>query len=258
MLALGVAALEAPKREVDGVALVWAEGLKLNRLLAGAVAVVLIAPCALVPMLPNMLVGGVCNEPSFFCAAEPNPLNRLFCGAAAVCVDVPSPPNMLLVAGVLVLGAGAVMPPKVKGCDAEVVVLVTFGVELVVPNMLLEGAPLVAPNMLVEGAPVVAPNMPPEAPLVVPNIFVDGAPLVAPNMLVDGALLVVLNMPPGAAELVVLCPRPPNGLLCGCALNIDEPPNVGAGVLPFTSGAGLADANGLLPPAVKLKPAAGG
>lgn len=96
-------------------------------------------------------------------------------------------------------------------------------------------APLVVPNRPPEGAALEVPNMPPE-----------GAALDVPKILADGAALDVL-----------LCASPPKGLLCACELPNIDPPNAGAGagVLPFVAGAEFAVANGLEPPAVKLKPA---
>jgi hypothetical protein len=136
----------------------------------------------------------------------------LFCAGAAVCVEVPKPPNAFVVAAVPALvwveEAGA---PREKVGAAGAGVLVVFGAELAAPNKLEEGVLLDVPNIVL-----------------------------------------------GGAALVVFCPSPPKALLCGWALNMDDPPNAGAGVVPFVVGAEPIDAKGLLPPAVKLKPAEGG
>jgi hypothetical protein len=127
---------------------------KLNRLVEDAVGVALPAAGALV-LVPNMLFCGVsCCVALPFCALAPNPLKRLFCAGAVLLCAVPSPPNMLLVAGV---PAGfEVVAPKEKGVGAGAGVLVAFAAELEAPNMLFEGAPMLPPNMLpVLGALVV-------------------------------------------------------------------------------------------------------
>jgi hypothetical protein len=255
-VALGVAALEVPKRLVDGAGVAasvfCADAPKLNILDAGAVAVafgVLCAPvlsapkmlfglgvsavlsvfCAFEPKPPNMLVWGAAGSlgASSFCAFVPKPLKILFCAGAAVWVEAPKPLKMPLVAGVLaVFWADELGAPKVNGVEAGAEAAGVFGAPLVVPNRPPEGAALEVPNMPPEGAALDVPNMPPD----------------------------------GAALDVLFCPRPPNGLLCDCELPNNDPPNAGAGagVLPFAAGAELAVANGFEPPAVKLKPAAEG
>jgi hypothetical protein len=140
--------------------------------------------------------------------------------------------------------AGCVEPLKLKR-PLVAGVLAVFWVDV-------DGAPNVkgaaaAGVLIAFGAPLVVPNIPPE-----------GAAFEAPNMPPEGVELDVPNMPLEGAELVVLfCPSPPKGLPCCWLLpNIDaDPPNAGAGVLPFVVGAlGVDCANGLAPPAVKLKP----
>lgn len=197
--------------------------------------------------------------------------------AAAGAGDCAGLPKKPLVAGVLSLFCADVLAaPKVKGVVAGAGVLVVLAAPLVVPNKLPEGAALEAPNMPPAVAPPLeVPNMPPEVvALEVPNMLPpegaaleapkmlppEGAALEAPNIPPEGAALEVPNMPPEVAELVVLAwPSPPNGLLCeGALLNMEDPPNAGAGVLPLVAAAELAFAKGLdtgvAPPAVKLKP----
>ena len=162
-----------------------------------------------------------------------------------------------------------------KGVVAGAGVLVALEAPLVVPNKPPEGAALEVPNMPPEGALLEVPNMPPEVvALEVPNMLPpegaavealkmlppEGAALEAPNIPPEGGALEVPNMPLEDDEVVVLAwLSPPNGLLCGGALlNMDDPPNAGAGVLPLVAGAEFAFAKGLdtgvAPPAVKLKP----
>jgi hypothetical protein len=84
------------------------------------------------------------------------------------------------------------------------------------------------------------------------------AELVVPNMLVAGAALLVPNSPPEPADVVVLvCARPPKGLLGACELNIEPPPKAG-GVLPFMELPFVGLPKGFALPAVKLKSFADG
>jgi hypothetical protein len=114
------AALEAPKRLVDGAGVAAVSGFgvvepKLNRPAEGAVAGGSAAG-VLAPKL-NMLFCGVVGVVgvSFFCVLAPNPNMLLDAGAAAGC-EAPNPPNPLLGAGVLAFsGAGEAGAPKVKG-----------------------------------------------------------------------------------------------------------------------------------------------
>ena len=256
--ALGVAELEAPKRLDEGASAFCGVALKLNKLDAGAVAVVLLVPCAVVPKPPKVLFFDGCADSSLFCA--PKPLNRLLGAGVSADAFAPNPANRLLDAGVLAAGVADEVAPKVKDWGAGAGVLEAFGAGLEFPNMPLEAAPLVAPNVLLCGALLVVPNMLPCAPLVVPNILLGGAPLVAPNMLLGGAPLVAPNMLVDGAALVLFCPRPPKGLPCGWVLKSDEPPNGGGAAAPLVEGAGVDAAKGLLPVAVfpvevKLKPA---
>lgn len=139
------------KRVLEGASLFCAAAPKLNRFVAGAVVVVLVVPCALVPKPLNKLLGGF-DGPSSSFALEPNPLNRLFCvgavAAAVVEAGVPKPAKALFVAGAFAAWV-EVAPPKVKVGAADAGVLELFGAEVAVPNMLLGAAPLVVPNMLV-------------------------------------------------------------------------------------------------------------
>jgi len=78
----------------------------------------------------------------------------------------------------------------------------------------------------------------------VPNRLVGGAALAVPNVLFWGAA--VPNTAPDGAALVVLCPKLPNGLLCGGAAKRDAPaPNAGAKEFPLAGivGAGAEAAN---------------
>jgi hypothetical protein len=74
-------------------------------------------------------------------------------------------------------------------------------------------------------------------------------------VIVAGAVVAAVpKMPPVVELLVWLCERAPNGLLCDWEPN---PPKAGAEPAPFT-GVELDEANGLLPPLVKLKAPDGG
>jgi hypothetical protein len=171
------------------------------------------------PNPPNMFVGAAAGALGVS-ACCPKPLNRPFCAGVADWVE-PLKLKRPLVAGVLaVFWVDDVGAPNVKAVAAGAGVLVAFKAPLVVPNIPPEGAALEVPNMPPEGVELDVPNMPPE----------------------------------GAALVVLFWPSPPKGLLCCWLLpNIEAaPPN--AGVLPFVGGAlGVDCANGLLPPAVKLK-----
>ena len=118
-LVVGVAVLENPNKLVDGAVVLVVSGVcvvepKLNRLPAGAVAGVLSLPGALVPNPLKMLFGAATD--SFFCALVPNPVKMLFCAGGAGCVDAPNPPKRLFVVGVLVAdGADEVAAPKTNG-----------------------------------------------------------------------------------------------------------------------------------------------
>jgi hypothetical protein len=151
----------------------------------------------------------------------PNPAKRLFCaGAAVLCGAPPSPPKILLVAGVLA-GVCALELVAAKVNDGVGALEVAF----VVPNMLLGGALLVVPNRLVDGALLLVPKR-----------------LLAP-----------------AALVVLFCARPPKGFPEDCEPNIDPPPKAGVAPLPFIVDAPF-DWKGFegAAPAVKLKSVADG
>jgi hypothetical protein len=161
VLAACAAALEAPKRLVDGAGVAAVSGFgvvepKLNRPAEGAVAGGSAAG-VLAPKL-NMLFCGVVGVVgvSFFCVLAPNPNMLLDAGAAAGC-EAPNPPNPLLGAGVLAFsGAGEAGAPKVKGWEAGAGVDAVLGAEDVVLPKENAGAGLFAPLVADELA---LPNM---------------------------------------------------------------------------------------------------
>lgn len=110
VLALGAAELEVLRRFVAGVvvavlSLFGVLELKLNRLGAGAAAVVFSVTCVVVPNLGNKFgLGAVVSEAvALFCVLAPNPPKTLFWAGVDACAEAPNPPNMLVGAGVLVL-----------------------------------------------------------------------------------------------------------------------------------------------------------
>jgi hypothetical protein len=204
----------------------------------GAVDVVLVVECAFEPepKPKRLLAGAVAVAVAFSvpCALVPV-LNMLFCGVSCwvafpLCALVPNPLKMLPCAGAALFCA--VLKP---------------------PNMLL-----------VAGVPAVC-----ALELAPPNVKgVDAAAgmlvgvAAAPNIFVGGALLVMVpNRPPVLAALVVLvCGRPPNGLLGACEdPNMEPPPKAGGAPLPFPFIAAVfVEAKGFALPAVKLKSFADG
>jgi hypothetical protein len=194
------------------------------------VDVVLLFCCAVEVKLNRLLVGAGAVAVAFpvLCALVPM-LNKLFCGISCwvevpFCVLAPNPLKILFCAG-----AALVEVPNPLN------MLLVAGVLAVFCALVLA-----APNVKGVAAGVGA-------------LDTFDAVLVVPNMLVAGGALLVPNSPPEPADVVVLvCARPPKGLLGACELNMEPPPNA-AGVLPFMELPFVGLPKGFALPAVKLK-----